>query len=113
LDGSGSSDPDDGIAKYRWDQISGPSVCLDNGSSAQLSFQAPMVRRRSARLIFNLSVEDYAGNRSKDKVTVTVVNDDEDEKKDEEHDDDNEKEEEHDDKNDAQNHEGHERRNHR
>ena len=106
LDGTGSSDPDDGITEYRWRQVSGPGVILNNSSSAEPDFLAPRVKRRAVRLVFRLIVKDFAGNRSKDKVTVTVVNnDDEDEEKDQK-DDVDEKEEEHDDdKNDDEDHE--------
>jgi hypothetical protein len=113
LDGTGSSDPDDGIATYRWDQISGPGVCLSSSFSAEPNFQAPVVRRRSVRLVFKLTVKDYAGNRSKDNVTVTVVkNDDEDEKKDEKDYADEEEKEHDDDKDDGKDHKGDEPRSH-
>jgi hypothetical protein len=96
LNGTGSSDPDDGIARYRWRQISGPRVRLNGCATAAPDFLSPRVRRRPVRLVFKLIVWDYAGHRSKDYVSVTVVkNDDEDEEKDQ--DDDDEKEEEHDD----------------
>ncbi len=104
LDGTGSYDPDDGIAKYRWYQIIGPRVTLDDSSSAEPQFLAPRIRRRPIRLVFKLIVEDFAGNRSRDKVTVTVVSgydgdhgDDDDDHRDDDHrdDDDNKKEDRH------------------
>ncbi|MBW2001292.1 MAG: fibronectin type III domain-containing protein, partial [Deltaproteobacteria bacterium] len=43
LDGSNSTDPDDGIASYLWEQTSGPSVNLSSADEVQSTFTAPDV----------------------------------------------------------------------
>ena len=43
LNGSNSSDPDNGIASYEWTQISGPLVTLSDNTGAQPTFTAPDV----------------------------------------------------------------------
>ena len=73
LDGSGSSDPDDGINTYSWAQTSGPSVGLTGASGAQASFTAPEVGSEGAVLTFQLTVADHAGLFSSDSVMVAVM----------------------------------------
>jgi hypothetical protein len=74
LDGSGSSDPDDGIASYSWVQISGPHVAILNANTAQASFVAPDSGTLGASLIFQLEVTDRFGLTARDQCTVNVVN---------------------------------------
>jgi PKD repeat protein len=72
LDGSNSSDPDDGIASYLWVQISGPSVNLDDPHAMQPTFMAPAVSEQGISLSFRLTVEDFAGGNSTDTCIVNV-----------------------------------------
>ena len=73
LDGSGSTDPDDGINTYSWAQTGGPSVGLTGASNAQASFTAPEVGSEGATLTFQLTVADHAGLFSSDSVMVAVM----------------------------------------
>jgi len=73
LDGSGSSDPDDGINSYSWVQTGGPPVGLTGASSPQATFTAPEVDAGGATLTFELTVADHAGLFSSDSVVVMVV----------------------------------------
>lgn len=69
LDGSGSSDPDDGIASYLWTQTAGTTVSLSNSSSATPTFTAPST---PGSLTFSLTVTDVGGLQSSDTCIVTV-----------------------------------------
>lgn len=72
LDGSASTDPDDGIASYLWTQLSGPPVTLSSTSAAQRTFTAPYVPRGDAMLTFQLTVTDKGGLQSSATCSVTV-----------------------------------------
>jgi hypothetical protein len=72
LDGSASSDPDDGIASYVWKQTSGPPVTLANPTAARTTFTAPYVDASGAALIFVLTVTDNGGLQSTDTCNVYV-----------------------------------------
>ncbi|MCJ8500056.1 PKD domain-containing protein [Desulfatitalea alkaliphila] len=72
LDGSGSSDPDDGIAAYQWSQASGPKVALSDARDARPSFKAPDVGPEGASLGFTLTVTDYSGLKNSDTCVVNV-----------------------------------------
>ncbi len=74
LDGSGSSDTDDGIDKYHWAQIGAPKVILLNSNTPALSFIAPSFTGTSKELVFQLTVTDRANQTSTDEVTITVEN---------------------------------------
>ncbi len=73
LDGSASSDPDDGISAYRWHQISGPAVTLSDAQAASPTFQAPDVGPEGASLTFQLTVIDYSGLQRQDDCLVNVT----------------------------------------
>ncbi len=73
LDGSGSSDPDDGITTYSWKQISGPPVTLSDPSAIQPTFTAPEVGVDGASLTFQLTVTDQGGLRTRDACLVNVT----------------------------------------
>jgi len=73
LSGEHSSDPDDGIAAYRWEQISGPYVALSTPDNAVTSFTAPDVLSDGATLAFRLKVTDTYGLFATDDVTLTVI----------------------------------------
>ena len=72
LDGSGSSDPDDGIASYLWSQTGGPSVSLSNNTDFQPTFTAPDVGLGGESLTFELTVTDNGGLKSTDICIVNV-----------------------------------------
>jgi hypothetical protein len=73
LDGSDSTDPDDGIASYQWVQIDGPAVALSSTSAVQPTFTAPEVGQDGASLLFRLTVTDGGGLRSTDSCTIQVT----------------------------------------
>jgi hypothetical protein len=72
LDGSGSSDPDDGISSYHWMQTFGKPVSLSDPAAASLSFTAPDVGPDGELLLFQLSVTDPSGFESTDTCFVTI-----------------------------------------
>ena len=72
LDGSESSDPDDGIATYAWTQLSGKNVTLTNSTESKPLFTAPDVGAEGEALIFELTVTDVGGLKDTDRVTVNV-----------------------------------------
>ena len=53
LDGSKSKDRDGKIESYHWQQISGPSIALDNVNAIKLSFISPAVNQ-DTMLVFKL-----------------------------------------------------------
>jgi len=71
LDGSGSSDPDGSIASYAWTQTAGPTVTLNNDTTATPSFTAPLVVAQ-ATLTFELTVTDDVGSQGTDTVDVII-----------------------------------------
>ncbi|MGB6376833.1 MAG: PKD domain-containing protein [Syntrophobacteria bacterium] len=72
LDGSNSTDPDDGIASYLWSQTAGPPVTLSNTTAVQLTFTAPDVGPSGKSLTFQVTVTDSGGLQSTDTCIVTV-----------------------------------------
>jgi len=73
LDGSASSDPDDGIAAYLWEQIgTGPTVTLSNPNAAQPTFVTPIVDATAVTLDFRLTVTDNGSLQSAAQVAVEV-----------------------------------------
>jgi hypothetical protein len=73
LDGSNSSDPDDGIESYRWKQVAGPSVALSDPTSDRPTFEAPNVGPDGVSFTFELTVTDVGGLQSSDTVIVNVI----------------------------------------
>lgn len=71
LNGSNSTDPDDGIVRYRWTQTEGPPVRLSSPTAIKPSFTAPNVTT-TARLVFRLIVTDRGGLCSRSSCVVTV-----------------------------------------
>jgi hypothetical protein len=74
LDGSNSSDPDDGIASYLWTQTTGTSVTLSDSSAVQPTFTAPNVDEDGEALTFKVTVTDNGGLQSSDTCIVNVTN---------------------------------------
>ena len=73
LDGSGSSDPDDGINTWKWIQVDGPSVVLSDIEISAPTFVAPPVADNGARLTFRLLVTDRKGAIDTAEVDVIIV----------------------------------------
>ena len=73
LDGSNSSDPDDGIASYQWTQTAGTSVTLSDATAIQPTFTAPDLESGGEALTFKLTVTDNAGLQSQDTCVVNVT----------------------------------------
>ncbi|MBU0729060.1 MAG: tandem-95 repeat protein [Proteobacteria bacterium] len=72
LDGSQSTDPDDGISVWSWSQISGPMVALLDASAPQVSFIAPDSNITGETLVFELLIIDAGGLQSLDTIRVNV-----------------------------------------
>jgi hypothetical protein len=73
LDGSNSSDPDDGIKSYRWKQVEGPSVSLSDPETVQPTFFAPNVEPDGVSFTFELVVTDVGSLQSSDTTIVNVI----------------------------------------
>lgn len=79
LDGSGSSDSDDGIAAYSWKQTSGLSVTLSDPDAALTSFAVPSTTISVSNttsdnnvIVFELTVSDSNGLQSTDQVSIYI-----------------------------------------
>ena len=72
LDGSASTDPDDGIASYQWHQTSGSPVTLNGSNTAKPSFTAPAFDSLLTTLTFELTVTDKGGLQSTRSCNVYV-----------------------------------------
>ena len=73
LDGSGSNDPDDGIASYLWEPIgNGPAVTLSNPAAARPTFVTPAIDASEVTLTFRLTVTDSGGLQATDQVLVSI-----------------------------------------
>jgi hypothetical protein len=73
LNGSNSSDPDDGIASYLWEQTGGPTVTLSNTSAVRPTFTTPNVGVSGESLTFQLTVTDNGDQQSTDTCIVNVT----------------------------------------
>ena len=73
LDGSKSKDRDGKIESYHWQQISGPSIALDNVNAIKLSFISPAVNQ-DTMLVFKLTVTDDKGGSDSASTALRVVN---------------------------------------
>jgi hypothetical protein len=74
LDGSNSTDPDDDIVSYFWEQTAGISVSLSDPTAVQPTFKAPFVGSRREALVFQLTVTDSIGLQDTDSVVIEVIN---------------------------------------
>ena len=72
VDASASTDPDDGIASYLWQQTAGPRVALSDPAAAKPTFVAPPVTPAGARVTFVLTVADTGGLEDSSPVSLTV-----------------------------------------
>lgn len=72
LDGSNSSDADDGIDTYLWEQVSGPAVTLSDAHSAQPSFNTPDVGPEGEALTFQLTVKDMGGLQATATCVINI-----------------------------------------
>lgn len=61
LDGSASTDSDDGVASYLWTQVDGDPVSLSSSTAAVVTFTAPKTDPLGKNLKFKLTVEDHGG----------------------------------------------------
>ena len=77
LNGSNSSDTDDGIASYQWTQTGGTSVTLSSATAVSPTFTAPDVGTGGTSLTFQLTVTDNGGLQSTDSCIVNVTWDNE------------------------------------
>jgi outer membrane protein assembly factor BamB len=75
LDGSGSTDPDYGIARFRWRQTSGDTVTISGEDEIAMSFVAPNVDTTDP-LAFELTVTDNGGLTSMETASVSIEKDD-------------------------------------
>ncbi|MGV8074505.1 MAG: PKD domain-containing protein [Syntrophobacteraceae bacterium] len=73
LDASDSTDPDDGIASYLWEQIAGAAVTLTSTIPQRAVFIAPNVARAGAALTFRVTVTDNGGLKSTATCVVNVA----------------------------------------
>ncbi|MBW2491845.1 MAG: PKD domain-containing protein [Deltaproteobacteria bacterium] len=73
LNGSNSTDSDDGIAFYHWVQIGGSRVSLSDPDIKQPTFSTPDVGPEGDALTFELTVIDNNGNQGKDVCVVNVT----------------------------------------
>ena len=72
LDGTLSYDTDDEIESYRWSQLEGTPVTLDNPKAAQVKFSAPTASPYGSNLLFELKVKDGGGLKKSAKCAVFV-----------------------------------------
>ncbi len=75
LDGSNSTDPDDGVAFYQWEQTDGTSVTLSDSTASHPTFTAPNVDEDGEALTFQLTVTDNGGLQDTDTCIVNVTGD--------------------------------------
>jgi len=73
LNGSNSTDPDDGIASYHWVQTGETSVILSDPNGQQPFFTAPDVGAEGVCLSFELTVTDHGGVEKTDSCIVNVT----------------------------------------
>ena len=73
LSAANAFDLDDGIAAFKWQQVSGTEVMLSRSDDAETAFSAPSVGRSGESLVFRLEVTDYSGAVSSDTCIVNVT----------------------------------------
>ncbi|MCW8106975.1 PKD domain-containing protein [Alteromonas ponticola] len=79
LDANGSSDPDGDMLSFRWEQLEGPQLALENPTASRLRLIAPDVTEDST-MQFRVTVSDgHSSHTAMLRVTVTNHADDSDE----------------------------------
>ena len=72
LNGSYSSDLDDGITTYQWEQIDGSPVALSDSWDIEPYFVCPNINAANKTLTFKLTVTDYSGAAASDTANIYV-----------------------------------------
>ena len=72
LDATASTDPEGGVMTYRWEQIEGPAVTLNDITLADPTFNIGSVGEDGVSFIFEVTVEDDGGLFTRDQVVVTA-----------------------------------------
>ena len=72
LNGSGSTDPDNDIVSYQWQQTGGPLVTLTNADMDIAQFTAAVAP--GSTLTFELTVTDSGGLKATDICVINVIN---------------------------------------
>ncbi len=73
LSGFNSTDPDDNIASYTWQQTGGKTVALSDSEGPETTFTAPNIVTDAETLTFRLTVTDTKGLDGVDDCIVTVT----------------------------------------
>lgn len=73
LDGSASTDPDDGIASYLWTQIEGNPISLSDPTSAVTSFTVPVTDTFDKNIELRLTVTDHGGLKDTADCSISIM----------------------------------------
>jgi PKD repeat protein len=73
LDGSASTDSDDGIVSYLWSQIDGDPVSLSDPTSAVTTFTAPKTEPFGKNIKLKLTVKDHGGLKGTADSSIYVM----------------------------------------
>ncbi|UCD77726.1 MAG: hypothetical protein JSW26_20260, partial [Desulfobacterales bacterium] len=73
LSGSGSTDPDQNIAGFAWEQTGGSAVTLSTPDKSETTFVAPQVLTNGEKLTFKLTVTDAGSLSDVDTCAVEIT----------------------------------------
>jgi len=73
MNGSASTDSDDGIASYQWSQVEGDPVSLSDPTSAVTTFTAPKTDSNGKNIKLKLTVKDHGGLQGTADSSVFVI----------------------------------------
>lgn len=73
MDGSASTDSDDGIASYLWSQVEGDPVSLSDPTSAVTAFTAPKTEPQGKNIKLKLTVKDHGGLQGSADSSVYII----------------------------------------
>jgi len=73
LDGSASTDPDDGIASYLWTQVEGDPITFSNPTLAVTSFTAPATEVSDKNIRVRLTVTDNGGLKDTADSSIYIM----------------------------------------